>query len=487
VAERTGPTPHLPRRRAGRVLVVLLALTLATGVGVGAVFAAPAVHDRLGGFGWFGRADPAPIPTTPPPAPITPALRVRPLTGEAPVPTPVGLTAALSGPTASPVLGELGGQVLDPATGAGLWSRNEGRALVPGSTAKLVTASAALLALDHDSRLETEVVAGDVPGTAVLVGGGDPTLSALPAGRESVYPGAPRLDDLVAQVRAAVPGGVSRVQVDVDRYAGDALGPGWLPADVPAGFVAPIVPVMLDGGRAVPAEHDAPRTGTPALAAAAELARRLGADPAGVAAAKAPPNAKVLGVVRSAPIRELVGTALSISDNVLAEALARQVAVATGAEPSFAGATAAVHRVLTENGIDIGGLHTVDGSGLSNQNRVTAAGLAALLAAAATPATHTATDDRGARLRPLVDALPVAGGSGTLTDRYAAGPTAAGRGYIRAKTGTLEGVNSLAGIVIDADGRLLVFALLSNGPSPSSEVRPALDVIASALRACGCR
>jgi D-alanyl-D-alanine carboxypeptidase/D-alanyl-D-alanine-endopeptidase (penicillin-binding protein 4) len=384
-----------------------------------------------------------------------------------------------------PVLGELSGQVADPATGVPLWARHEGRQLVPGSTAKLVTAAATLLALDHDSRLETVVVAGDAPGTVVLVGGGDPTLSALPAGQESVYPGAPRLDDLVAQVRAAVPATpVRQVLVDVDRYAGDALGPGWLPVDVPNGFVAPIVPVMLDGGRAVPTEQNAPRTNTPALAAAAELARRLGADPAGVAAGKAPPDAKVLGVVRSAPVRELVGTVLSLSDNVLAEALARQVAIATGAVPSFAGAIGAMRQVLSENGIDIGGLHTVDGSGLSSQNRVTAAGLTALLVAAATPGT---ADDRGSRLRPLVGALPVAGGSGTLVERFLTGPTAAGRGYVRAKTGTLEGVNSLAGIVVDADGRLLVFAFLSNGSSPSSEVRPALDAIATALRSCGCR
>jgi D-alanyl-D-alanine carboxypeptidase/D-alanyl-D-alanine-endopeptidase (penicillin-binding protein 4) len=466
------------------VLALALALLVATGVGVGAALGAPAALDRLDGFGWLGRSGPAPVTTAPPPAPITPALRLHPIGGDAPAPSRGGLTAALSGPVAAPALGELSGQVVDPAAGVPLWSRDEGRQLVPGSTAKLVTVSAVLLALDHDSRLETEVVAGDAPGTVVLVGGGDPTLSALPAGQESVYPGAPRLDDLVAQVRAAAPGGVRQVLVDVDRYAGDALGPGWLPADVAAGFVAPIVPVMLDGGRTVPTDQNSPRTGTPALAAAAELARRLGADPAGVAAGKAPPNARVLGVVRSAPVRELVGTVLSHSDNVLAEALARQVAIASGAEPSFAGAVGALRRVLSENGIDTGGLRTVDGSGLSSQNRVTAAGLAALLVAAATPG---AADDRSSHLRPLVSALPVAGGSGTLVERYLAGPTAAGRGYVRAKTGTLEGVNSLAGIVVDTDGRLLVFAFLSNGPSPSSEVRPALDAIAAALRACGCR
>jgi D-alanyl-D-alanine carboxypeptidase/D-alanyl-D-alanine-endopeptidase (penicillin-binding protein 4) len=57
---------------------------------------------------------------------------------------------------------------------------------------------------------------------------------------------------------------------------------------------------------------------------------------------------------------------------------------------------------------------------------------------------------------------------------------------VRAKTGTLTGVSSLAGTVLDADGRVLVFALLSNGPNPA-DVRPRLDTLAAALRPCGCR
>jgi D-alanyl-D-alanine carboxypeptidase/D-alanyl-D-alanine-endopeptidase (penicillin-binding protein 4) len=71
-----------------------------------------------------------------------------------------------------------------------------------------------------------------------------------------------------------------------------------------------------------------------------------------------------------------------------------------------------------------------------------------------------------------------------LADRYV-GPAAAGRGWVRAKTGTLTGVNSLAGTVLDADGRVLVFALMSNGPDPVS-VRPRLDALAAELRTCGC-
>jgi serine-type D-Ala-D-Ala carboxypeptidase/endopeptidase (penicillin-binding protein 4) len=475
--QRIGRTLRLPRSRVGKVLVVLLVLALGAGIGVGTALGAPIVLDRLGAAGETT------VPTAPPPEPVIPRLSLRAVGSDAPVPSEVGLAAALSRPVASPALGELSGQVVDPVTGLTLWSRAPDRALVPGSTAKLVTAAAALLALDPDATLETKVVAGDSPGTVVLVGGGDPTLSALPAGRESVYPGAAKLDALVEQVRKAAPNGVGRVLVDVDRYAGNALGPGWLPADVQAGFVAPIVPVMLDGGRGVPTEQNTPRTGTPALAAAGELARRLGADPSAVAVGKAPTGAQVLGVVHSLPIRELVGTVLRTSDNVLAEALAREVAIKTGAEPSFAGAAAAVRQVLTDNGVETAGLNTVDGSGLSAQNRVTASGLAGLLTAAATPG---AADPRSAKLRPLANGLPVAGGTGTLVDRYVNGATTAGRGYVRAKTGTLDNVNSLAGVVVDADGRLLVFALLSNG-STSNVARPALDAIAATLRSCGCR
>ena len=82
--------------------------------------------------------------------------------------------------------------------------------------------------------------------------------------------------------------------------------------------------------------------------------------------------------------------------------------------------------------------------------------------------------------------LPVAGGDGTLEDRFGTGTASAGRGIVRAKTGTLTGVTALAGVVTTADGRLLVFATMSNGRSPA-DVRPRLDTFAATLGACGCR
>lgn len=461
--------------RGKRARLVVVAVLAAVGVGAGVGVGAPVLAERLG-------VTQAAARTVAPAPPVLPRLALRPASAEGPGPTAAGVGAVLDPLVAAGELGSLSGQVVDPDTGTVLWQRQPATPLVPGSTAKLLTASAALLALDHQSTLRTTVLAGAEPGTVVLVGGGDPTLSAAPAATTSVYPGAARLDDLAAQVKAAASGPIRRVVVDVGRYSGAVLAPGWLPADVAAGFVAPIVPVMLDGGRAQPGQAVSPRSSTPAGSAAAELARRLGAPPSAVAVGSAPPGARVLGEVSSPPVPELVATLLNTSDNVLAEALARQVAVARQADPSFAGASAAVLGVLAEHGFDVTGVTLADGSGLSVHDTVPAALLTDLLAAAAGP---DESQERTSALRPLLVGLPVAGGSGTLADRYA-DSASGGRGWVRAKTGTLTGVNSLAGTVLDADGRVLVFALLSNGPDPAA-VRPRLDTLAAALRTCGCR
>ncbi|MGH3625089.1 MAG: D-alanyl-D-alanine carboxypeptidase/D-alanyl-D-alanine endopeptidase, partial [Sciscionella sp.] len=201
--------------------------------------------------------------------------------------------------------------------------------------------------------------------------------------------------------------------------------------------------------------------------------------------ASAPKGAKVLGEVHSAPIEDLVANMLEVSDNVLAEAVGREVARATGNEPSFDGATTAVLNTLRRNGLDTTGATMADCSGLSTQDRLPARLLASILAAS----TRTGTDDvRTAKLRPMLTGLPVAGGTGTLDeshDRFQGSANSSGRGYVQAKTGTLTGVSTLAGVVLDSDDRVLVFAMMSNGSVPA-EARPALDAIATRLRECGC-
>ena len=89
------------------------------------------------------------------------------------------------------------------------------------------------------------------------------------------------------------------------------------------------------------------------------------------------------------------------------------------------------------------------------------------------------------RMRPLLDLLPIAGGSGTLSDRFLGGdPKTSSAGWLRAKTGSLTAINSLAGIVTDDSGRVLTFAFISNDAGPTGRV--ALDALAGALRTCGC-
>ncbi len=123
------------------------------------------------------------------------------------------------------------------------------------------------------------------------------------------------------------------------------------------------------------------------------------------------------------------------------------------------------------------GTHLMDSSGLSVDDRLTAETLDGVITAAA--------GDAHPQLRPLLDLLPIAGGSGTLSNRYL--DTDAGRaaaGWLRAKTGSLTGTNTLAGIVTDDSGRVLTFALMSNHAGPTGRV--ALDAVAEVLRSCGC-
>jgi serine-type D-Ala-D-Ala carboxypeptidase/endopeptidase (penicillin-binding protein 4) len=94
---------------------------------------------------------------------------------------------------------------------------------------------------------------------------------------------------------------------------------------------------------------------------------------------------------------------------------------------------------------------------------------------------------RGERWAPIVQGLAVAGVTGTLSDRFATRATSAGRGVVRAKTGTLTGVGSLAGTVLDEDGRPLVFVVIGNNVRSAAQARDTMDRIASRLAECGCR
>lgn len=443
----------------------------------GAVVALVAVVVAAAGLFSSGGRSNASVPAPRPPVTSKPV--VLPVTDSAGVPTTAGLTAVLATAVANPNLGLLSGRITDAKTGAQLWEQRSDFPMQPASVNKVLTTAAALLTLDRNARVTTTVQAADqsrMPGVVVLVGGGDPTLSAAPADEDTWYPGAARISDLADQVRKS---GIkpSAVQVDTSLFSGPDMAPGWDAEDIAGGDIAPVQAVMLDAGRIQPTTLESRRSPTPALDAGRALAAALGVDAAKVTYAPGPAEGRQLGSVQSAPLTARLTQMMNASDNVMAETIGREVARATGRPSSFAGAVDAITSKLRAINIDMTGASLADASGLSVADLLTAKTLDEVVTAAAGP-------DQPA-LRPLLDMLPIAGGSGTLSNRFFdpdAKKTAAG--WLRAKTGSLTKTNSLAGIVTAANGRVLAFAFISN--NAGDEGRTAIDALAAKLRTCGC-
>jgi serine-type D-Ala-D-Ala carboxypeptidase/endopeptidase (penicillin-binding protein 4) len=396
------------------------------------------------------------------------------------------VAAALAVPLTDPRLGpHLLADVADATTGEVLLDRSSTLVAAPASTAKLAVAAAVLSVHPATERITTQVVMGATPGEIVLVGGGDPTLSAAPAADPTPYRDAARISDLAAQVKAA---GVAPTSIVIDDslFAGPAVSPSWQPDDVPTEYASAITALMADGGRDSPT---APvRSATPEIAAGDALAADLGVPPTAVTVSDvaagnlaAEPRPAALASVQSASYGELVRQMLLDSDNVLAELLGRQVALAEHQPVSFVGAAAAIRAVLAGLGVDVGAMMT-DASGLSPLDRLSPAALVGVL--------RLVTGDTHPALRAVADDLPVAAWDGTLAGRYTTRPADVGAGLVRAKTGTLTGVSTLAGVVPDAGGRLLVFSFAADQvaatAADTTAAEGALDTIAAALAGCTC-
>jgi D-alanyl-D-alanine carboxypeptidase/D-alanyl-D-alanine-endopeptidase (penicillin-binding protein 4) len=354
--------------------------------------------------------------------------------------------------------------------------------------AKLLTCAAALQTLGPAATIETTAVIAPGSRHLVLVGAGDVLLGSGDSDPTAVI-GRAGLGDLAEQVAAELSElGQTSVTVSLDDSLlgglgwGDSMGPGWSNADLAHGFVAPVTGLAVDAGR-IRRENYSPRVADPGLDATqvfSEALRQNGITVEGPnLRERAPAGAAPIATVRSAPVAELVGYLLATSDNNAAEALARLVAIHGGAQPGFAQGGAAVLAALSGLGLDTAGSTLADGSGLSNGSLVSPALLTGTLAAAAS--------DEHPTLRALLEGLAVGGLTGTLTDRFASPADAAGVGVVRAKTGSLAGVSTLAGTLVTADGRLLAFAVMADRVPATDPARQALDRIAAALVGCGCR
>ncbi len=421
--------------------------------------------------------EPPPPPATLQPMPVASVESAEPVlaTGEPAATSDEEISDLLDEAIDGSGLGRSTGVVVtDLATGEVLYEQDADLALTPASTLKLLTAAAALEVLGPEARFTTRVMPGTDADEIVLVGGGDPTLvTDDPLMRGSTY-----LAELAERTAESLrETGVAQVTLGLDdsMFSGPAINPAWRPSYVPSGVAAPVSALAVDGGRARPGF--AARESDPALAAASAFAGLLGAE--GITVAGEPtrttpaPDAEPIAAVDSAPLADIVEYVIASSDNDMAEVLARHVAVGLGRPGTAEEAANAMTEVLAGLGLDMAGTTILDGSGLARGNAVSARTLTELLGLAADPANP--------HLRPVITGLPVAAFNGTLRERVDDAP-----GLVRAKTGTLNGVHSLAGVTLGDDGATYAFALLSNGMANALETREALDDVVAVLAGCGC-
>ncbi|HEX5907556.1 MAG TPA: D-alanyl-D-alanine carboxypeptidase/D-alanyl-D-alanine-endopeptidase [Propionibacteriaceae bacterium] len=481
-----------PKRIALVVIAVTAAMVVVISVIAGAIAALPRQNRYAIGAqsGDSAASSPASTQSTPAPSSVSSAT-ATPTPTEPDLPDPVlaavlprvvpDKTAVAAKIRAVKVKGmgaSYSGSVVEVGTGKVLYAHNANRGYIPASTMKLLTSTAALSILGPDHTFKTSVVSAK-RGQIILVGGGDPYL-ARKASAE--YPKRATISGLArATARRLKHDTIKKVSLGYDSslFKGPAWNPRW-----PAFYgdsVSRTSALWVDEG---PIGFGAPgmRHRDPAKQAATAFADALSKQGITVTAtrrAHAPKSAPVVAKVSSMPLERIVEHLIKVSDNDAAEVIYRQAAIGAGKPGSIAEANKVVRAELSKLGIWGAGMTINDGSGLARQTKVPADSMVKML--------RVAAEQRHPELRAVITGLSVAGVEGSLKRRYVDDQSLAARGVVRAKTGTLNKVRSLAGVVRTADGSLLAFAFLINNPRNEYAAMVWLDRVTAAISRCGCR
>ncbi len=157
-----------------------------------------------------------------------------------------------------------------------------------------------------------------------------------------------------------------------------------------------------------------------------------------------------------------------VSHNLFAEAILKTLGRVVRGEGSFEEGARVVQRFLRDEvRVQPGVTEVYDGSGLSSQNTASAGAFVDLLLYMA------GSEDWDS----FVSSIPEAGRRSGLRRLYRT--TAAGN--LRAKTGTIEGVSALTGIVESKTGERILFSILANGVRSTSAAKRVEDRIALRL------
>jgi D-alanyl-D-alanine carboxypeptidase/D-alanyl-D-alanine-endopeptidase (penicillin-binding protein 4) len=437
----------------------------------------------------------------------------------------------------------LWGVAIADSRGRMVFARNGSRLFVPASNVKLVVVAAAAALLPPDYRFRTSVYAagpldsGTVRGDLVLYGRGDPALSSRYYATEL----AP-LDELADSLRAR---GITRVAGDVvgdaSWFDSATTHPSWQAYDLNWWYAAPVTALAFNENsvdflvapsavgqppeitlrpdlgvveftnRARTVQPDSERTldffresgtnvvwaqgdlpadappdteffairGAPAYAATAfrrsleahgitvEGRVRATFDSAAFAAARAAPP---LAEHHSPPLPDILEPILTESQNWYAEMLLKTLGRELRGEGSWPAGLDAERRFLIDSlGVDSTMFDLADGSGLSTSDLIAPRAFVQILTRMR----------RSPRAAPFVAAFPVAGESGTLKGRFSDARLA---GRVRAKTGSLNRVNSLTGWLELPRGRTWTFSILvDNHAATTREALARIDAIVAAL------
>lgn len=322
-------------------------------------------------------------------------------------------------------------------------------AMLPASTQKLFTTLPVLLR-EPNARFSTSFAATKGPSLGVLHAdlvvhsSGDPTLMAADLNR------------LAQRVHnAGVRKVVGRLVVDIGSLPTVRVRTGWkstyIPDDIP-----PLSPFPVSGDRL---STSSLYLSNPTAANIAYLRGRLKANGVGITGAsivaRHVSTPRVFTSHSSATFASLVRTTLLVSQNFYAEQFFSAFgAAAVSQTASAAGASADT---------------TTDGSGLSLRDHVTSEAEVALLEYAANSPAADA----------LRGSLPVACRTGTLQHDLCASSTA---GMVVAKTGSLDGVKTLAGYTTDGLGRAVTFAILTNSDRNTDAAMASMQKVLTVVR-----
>lgn len=428
----------------------------------------------------------------------------------------------------------LGMVVVDLTSGKTLYKRNGERLFIPASNMKLFSEAAALMVLGPDYRFKNQLSTsarqlqqGVLQGDLYLHLSGDPSFSR---------------DDLKKLIASLSEWKINNIHGNV--YIDSTLAnvssypPGWLTADLSYSYGAPVAPLMLDSNRLTVTVNPGVRAGSPAVVEVddngahilvtnqattkasakgcgvgftldkehhltvrgcvgvgqwavqqrmaiknplmyaqgmikSELAKANIQFHGQVMLGKAPSGALLIATQYSKPIAQLMADTLKPSDNLYADSLYLHAAAKLhGAPLNWKDAEPVVKNFLQQQtGINFKNAIFTDGSGLSRYSLVTPEQTISLL---------TFLYQRFPLSYEYIAALPISGRDGTLQKRFKAVNQ---QGFIRAKTGTMTGVNSLSGYLYTANGHTLAFAMYVNRQpgKASGPGRPLLDALCTYL------